>query len=85
MSPQSIAEEHISGDEYHIPKRKPAKRKKSTCNRPDTSTVSETTKSFDTSNENSGDLQSFQDSGIMTNEILLTSTPKKSKRPRLEW
>ena len=55
------------------------------CNPTVTSVLSETTTSFDTSNENSEKIQSFQDSGIITEEILRTSTPKKSKRPRLEW
>ena len=39
-----------------------------------------------TANTESTKIQSFQDSGIMTEEVVvLTSTPKKPKRPRLEW
>ena len=39
-----------------------------------------------TANADSTKVQSFQDSGIMTEDVVvLTSTPKKSKRPRLEW
>ena len=87
-SPQSIhvVEEPLSEDEYHVSKPRPAKRKKRTSNSLNASALSE---SFsdppNTSGTKLSKVQQFQDSGIMTEDLVLTSTPKKSKRPRLEW
>ena len=86
-SPQSIVEEHISEEEYHVPKPRPAKRKKKMSNISSSLNTSDYSEGFTgTANAESTKIQSFQDSGIMTEEVVvLTSTPKKPKRPRLEW